>query len=226
MYKGVKSLKSSHNKLYNKILEDYMSLAVILFTALALSMDAFTVSVTKGMSVKNLTKGLAIKIALFFGVFQGLMPLIGWLLGVSFEKYIKSIDHWIALVLLSYLGFRMIREFIEERKTHSKGLAREGDSCSVELSTNEIIMLSIATSIDALAVGISFAFSDVNIIQAALAITVVTFIMCLIGVFMGRKIGNVFNGYADLLGGVILIFIGLSIFNEHTNLINDLLTRI
>ncbi len=203
-----------------------MSLAVILFTALALSMDAFTVSVTKGMSVKNLTKGLAIKIALFFGVFQGLMPLIGWLLGVSFEKYIKSIDHWIALVLLSYLGFRMIREFIEERKTHSKGLAREGDSCSVELSTNEIIMLSIATSIDALAVGISFAFSDVNIIQAALAITVVTFIMCLIGVFMGRKIGNVFNGYADLLGGVILIFIGLSIFNEHTNLINDLLTRI
>ncbi len=199
-----------------------MNLAVILFTAFALSMDAFTVSITKGMTVKKLTTGLGIKIALFFGVFQGAMPFIGWYLGVSFEEYIKSVDHWIALILLTYLGFNMISSFIEERKTHGKGLPKEGDSCDVTLSTKELIVLSIATSIDALAVGISFAFTDIDIIQACIAITVVTFVMCLIGVFLGRRVGDVLNGYAELLGGIILILIGVSIFNDHTQIISNL----
>ena len=187
-----------------------MDLAVILLTGLALSMDAFTVSVSKGMTLKNLTTSLGIKIALSFGIFQGIMPFLGWFLGVSFEKYIVAIDHWIALILLTYLGFNMIKGFFE------KDEVEENKSY---LTNKELFVLSIATSIDALAVGISFAFTDVNIYYICISITVITFIMCLIGVFLGKKIGNVLSSYAELLGGVILILIGLNIFNEHTHFI-------
>ncbi len=190
-----------------------MDLAVILLTGLALSMDAFTVSVSKGMTLKNLTTSLGIKIALSFGIFQGIMPFLGWFLGVSFEKYIVAIDHWIALILLTYLGFNMIKGFFE------KDEVEENKSY---LTNKELFVLSIATSIDALAVGISFAFTDVNIYYICISITVITFIMCLIGVFLGKKIGNVLSFYAELLGGVILILIGLNIFNEHTHFISNI----
>lgn len=201
-----------------------MSFTVILFTAFALSMDALAVSVTKGMTLKNLTKGTSIKIALAFGLFQGGMPLLGWALGISFESYIKSIDHWVALILLSFLGFKMIQEFIKSKK--------EGEEVSLEcgittdesnLSNKELIMLSIATSIDALAVGISFAFLSVDIVPASLTICIITFIVCLIGVILGSKIGDIFNGYAELVGGIILIIIGINIFNEHTQIFNNII---
>ncbi|MBO3445087.1 manganese efflux pump MntP family protein [Clostridium sp. CCUG 7971] len=204
-----------------------MSFTAILFTAFALSMDALAVSVTKGMTLKNLTKGISIKIALAFGLFQGGMPLLGWALGISFESYIKSIDHWIALILLSFLGFKMIQEFIKSKK--------EGEEVSLEcgittdesnLSNKELIMLSIATSIDALAVGISFAFLNVDIIQASLTICIITFIVCLIGVILGNKIGDIFNGYAELVGGIILIIIGINIFNEHTQIFSNIISSL
>ncbi|MGX4600726.1 manganese efflux pump MntP [Faecalimicrobium sp. JNUCC 81] len=204
-----------------------MSFTAILFTAFALSMDALAVSVTKGMTLKNLSKGISIKIALAFGLFQGGMPLLGWALGISFESYIKSIDHWIALILLSFLGFKMIQEFIKSKK--------EGEEVSLEcgittdesnLSNKELIMLSIATSIDALAVGISFAFLSVDIIQASLIICIITFIVCLIGVILGNKIGDIFNGYAELVGGIILVIIGINIFNEHTQIFNNIISSL
>ncbi len=205
-----------------------MSLTVILFTALALSMDAFAVSITKGMTIKNLTKGLGMKIALFFGMFQGGMPLLGWALGISFEKYIKSVDHWIALILLSFLGFKMISEFIKSKKEEGTEYELE---CSAthseeELSNKELLMLSIATSIDALAIGISFAFLSVDIVSVSISIAVITFFMCIIGVLLGNKIGNIFNGYAELAGGVILIIIGINIFNEHTQILSNIVYNI
>ena len=204
-----------------------MNFITIFFTAVALAMDAFAVSITKGMTLKNLTKKMAIKIALFFGVFQAAMPFIGWLLGISFEKYIKSIDHWIALILLSVLGGKMIYEFIKEKreakeesiadKEVSSTLEVEGDI--EELSNKELTTLAVATSIDALAVGISFAFLSVNIISTSIIIGVITFVLCLIGVIAGKRIGGLFSEYAELIGGIILIIIGNSIFNEHTGLI-------
>ncbi|WP_042275320.1 manganese efflux pump MntP [[Clostridium] dakarense] len=204
-----------------------MSFTAILFTAFALSMDALAVSVTKGMTLKNLTKGTSIKIALAFGLFQGGMPLLGWALGLSFESYIKSIDHWIALILLSFLGFKMIQEFIKSKKEDEEVSIECGITTDESnLSNKELIMLSIATSIDALAVGISFAFLNVDIVPASLTICIITFIVCLIGVILGNKIGDIFNGYAELVGGIILIIIGINIFNEHTQIFNNIISSL
>lgn len=201
-----------------------MSFVSILFTGFALSMDAFAVSITKGMTIKNLSKYMMIKIALAFGLFQGCMPLLGWLLGIGFEGYIKSIDHWIALILLSIIGINMIKAFYEDRKKEDRAEIEYGATIEdVTLSNKEIIMLAIATSIDALAIGISFAFLSVNIIQASTIICIITFIMCLIGVIIGNKIGDIFNGYAELIGGVILILIGINIFNEHTQIFTNVI---
>lgn len=213
-----------------------MNITTIVLTAFALAMDAFAVSVTKGMTLKNLTKAIAIKIALFFGVFQAAMPLIGWLLGISFQGYIKAIDHWIALILLSILGGKMIYEFYENRKEASveKEEAESEVSTTLEgeennkgeLSNKELTTLAIATSIDALAVGISFAFLNVNIVFSALIIGLITFIICFIGVIAGKKIGGIFKDYAELIGGIILILIGINIFNEHTGFIMNLIHSI
>ena len=210
-----------------------MNITTIVLTAFALAMDAFAVSVTKGMTLKNLTKAIAIKIALFFGVFQAAMPLIGWVLGISFQGYIKAIDHWIALILLSILGGKMIYEFYESRKegtsenedTESEvSTTLEGEENNkYEISNKELTTLAIATSIDALAVGISFAFLNVNIVSSSLIIGIITFIVCFIGVIAGKKIGAIFKDYAELIGGIILILIGINIFNEHTGFIMNLI---
>lgn len=201
-----------------------MSFISILFTGFALSMDAFAVSITKGMTIRNLSKSMMIKIALAFGLFQGGMPLLGWLLGIGFEGYIKSVDHWIALILLSIIGINMIKSFYEDRKRDDSDNIEYGVTLEeVSLSNKEIIMLSIATSVDALAVGISFAFLSVNIVQASTIICIITFIMCLIGVIIGSKTGDIFNGYAELIGGIILILIGINIFNEHTKMIINII---
>ena len=209
-----------------------MNIITIILTAFALSMDAFAVSVTKGMTLKNLTKGIAIKIALFFGVFQAAMPLIGWMLGISFQGYIKAIDHWIALILLSILGGKMIYEFYENRKEVIIEKEELESEVSItleeeeELSNKELTTLAIATSIDALAIGVSFAFLDVNIVSSSLIIGLITFVICFIGVIAGKKIGGIFKDYAELIGGIILILIGINIFNEHTGFIINLIHSI
>jgi manganese efflux pump family protein len=200
-----------------------MSLVSILLTSFALSMDAFAVSVTKGITIKNITKKTAFKIAFFFGLFQGAMPLIGWSLGIKFEGYIKAFDHWIALILLSFLGIKMIYESIKDSKDHN---AHENievvTDIDYDINMKDLITLSIATSIDALAVGVSFAFLNINIIPVVTAIAIITFIMCFIGVLIGSKIGYKLKDYAGIVGGAILIFIGFSIFNEHTGFITNL----
>lgn len=204
-----------------------MSFIAIIFTAFALSMDAFAVSITKGMTIKNLKKSTALKMALAFGVFQGGMPLLGWVLGISFEGYIKSIDHWIAFILLGFIGLNMIKGFFDDKKEkNDTELEFSATVDEEELSNKEIIMLAIATSIDALAVGISFAFLNVNIVSSSLIIGVITFVVCFIGVIAGKKIGGLFKDYAELVGGVILILIGINIFNEHTGFITNIIHSI
>lgn len=184
----------------------------ILLTGFALSMDAFAVSVTKGMTLKKINLSLATKIAFSFGLFQGVMPLIGWLFGMNFELYIRSIDHWIAVFLLSFLGIKMIIEAIKN----------DANDNTTYLDNKELIILSIATSIDALAVGVTFAFLNIDIIPVCISIGVITFLFCFIGVLIGKKIGFVFKNYAQIVGGIILILIGLNILNEHTQIISNL----
>lgn len=200
-----------------------MNFIALIFTAFALSMDAFAVSITKGMTIKNLKKSTALKMALTFGVFQGAMPLLGWALGISFESYIKSIDHWIAFILLGFIGFNMIKGFFDDRKEENASELEFSATTDVDdLSNKEIIMLAVATSIDALAVGISFAFLNVSIIPAASIICIITFLVCVVGVFVGNKVDDIFNGYAELVGGIILILIGFNIFNEHTQILSKI----
>ena len=198
-----------------------MNFIALIFTGFALSMDAFAVSITKGMTIKNLKKSTALKMALAFGLFQGGMPLLGWILGISFKNYIEAVDHWIAFILLGFIGFNMIKGFFEDKKEESE-LEFSATADDVDLSNKEIIMLAIATSIDALAVGISFAFLNVNIIPASLIICIITFLVCAVGAFIGNKVGDIFNGYAELVGGVILILIGFNILNEHTHILSKI----
>lgn len=189
-----------------------MGIFSILLTGFALSMDAFAVSVTKGMTLKKINLSISTKIAFLFGLFQAVMPLIGWLFGMNFELYIRSIDHWIAVVLLSFLGIKMIIEAIKN----------DDNDNSTYLDNKELIILSIATSIDALAVGVTFAFLNIDIIPICVSIGVITFLVCFIGVLIGKKIGSVFKNYAQIIGGIILILIGLNILNEHTQIISNL----
>ena len=189
-----------------------MGIFSILLTGFALSMDAFAVSVTKGMTLKKINLSIATKIAFLFGLFQAVMPLIGWLFGMNFELYIRSIDHWIAVFLLSFLGIKMIVEAIKD----------DDNDNSTYLDNKELIILSIATSIDALAVGVTFAFLNIDIIPICVSIGVITFLVCFIGVLIGKKIGSVFKNYAQIIGGIILILIGLYILNEHTQIISNL----
>ena len=189
-----------------------MGIFSILLTGFALSMDAFAVSVTKGMTLKKINLSIATKIAFLFGLFQVVMPLIGWLFGMNFELYIRSIDHWIAVFLLSFLGIKMIVEAIKD----------DDNDNSTYLDNKELIILSIATSIDALAVGVTFAFLNIDIIPICVSIGVITFLVCFIGVLIGKKIGSVFKNYAQIIGGIILILIGLNILNEHTQIISNL----
>ena len=184
-----------------------MSLTCILLTSFALSMDAFAVSLSKGMNLKKFDLKTYFKISFMFGLFQAIMPLIGWLLGISFSTYIKSIDHWIALILLCFIGIQMIFD-------------KDDNNESASVTNKDIFILAIATSIDALAVGVSFAFLNIPIIPVITAIGIITFIVCFIGVGIGCKIGSYIGKLAQLIGGVLLILIGFNIFNEHTNFIS------
>lgn len=198
-----------------------MGITTILLTAFALSMDAFAVSITKGITLNKINKQIAFKIAFFFGLFQGVMPFLGWFLGVRFESYIKSIDHWIAFFLLSFIGIKMI---LDAKEVDNDVLnTNEKYNSLYSINNKELIILSIATSIDALAVGISFAFLNIDIVPICLSIGIITFLVCFIGVIIGKKIGAMFKNYAQIIGGIILILIGLNILNEHTKIISNLL---
>lgn len=183
-----------------------MSLLSIFMIGVGLSMDAFAVSIAKGMTMKKQDVGkYAIVLGFFFGLFQAGMPLLGWWIGSYFQQLIESIDHWIAFGLLGIIGLNMIRESI-------KG---EEDDENRPLTLSSIIVLAIATSIDALAVGISFAFLQVNIWFAISIIGITTFILSFIAVYIGNRLGGVLEKYAGILGGIILIGIGTKILIEH-----------
>ncbi|MGG7077838.1 manganese efflux pump MntP family protein [Clostridium sardiniense] len=201
-----------------------MSFLSIFMTGIGLSMDAFAVALAKGMSLKkNLLKN-ALKIAVFFGGFQAVMPFIGWFAGRYFKDYIESFDHWIAFILLGAIGGKMIYEsFKGEKENCSLDEGEIANEVSVEeelieekeLSNKNLTLLAIATSIDALAVGVSFAFLNVSILPAISIIGITTFVLCMIAVFIGRKLGCILQKYAEVAGGIILILMGLKILIEH-----------
>ena len=182
-----------------------MGLAELFVIAVGLSMDAFAVSVCKGLSVQKMKLSHALTCGVYFGGFQGLMPLIGYLLGSQFESAIVSIDHWIAFVLLGLIGFNMVKESREE------GCETMDSSFGVKA----MIPLAVATSIDALAVGVTFAFLHVNIFWAVVFIGAITFTLSSIGVKVGNVFGVKFKSKAELAGGVILILMGTKILLEH-----------
>lgn len=195
-----------------------MGFCTILLTGFALAMDAFAVSVTKGMTIRNGKGFLSFKIAFIFGLFQGLMPFIGWFIGIKFQSYIIAVDHWIALFLLSFLGLKMIFDAYEDSKNPEILVTCDGD-----IDNKELIVLAFATSVDALAVGVSFAFLNVHIIPLCLSIGFTTFVLCFLGVMIGKILGPIFKSYSQIVGGIILILIGINILNEHTNFVYRML---
>ena len=183
-----------------------MGVIEILLLGVSLSMDAFAVSICKGLSMKKINWKKAIIIGLYFGIFQALMPIIGYFLGSAFESFVTSIDHWIAFVLLALIGGNMIKEaFGREEK----------GNCNDNIDFKTMIVLAIATSIDALAVGITFAFLEVNLPLAVTLIGLTTFIISLIGVIIGNKFGSKYEKKSQIVGGIVLLFIGVKILLEH-----------
>ena len=182
-----------------------MGLLELLLTAVGLAMDAFAVSVCKGLGMRRMRYDQALVIGLYFGVFQALMPLLGWLLGTSFSKYIQAFDHWIAFVLLVFIGLNMVRESRDQEAEH----------VDPSVGFKVMVILAIATSIDALAVGVTFAFLQVNIVPAVCFIGTVTFLLSVIGVKVGNVFGTRYKSRAELVGGLILIAIGVKILLEH-----------
>lgn len=191
-----------------------MSLWELVLVGIGLSMDAFAVSMCKGLGMKRINYAHGAIIALFFGVFQGIMPLVGWLLGTQFERYITSIDHWIAFVLLAYIGGKMIWDAFHEKEEP------EEDELTQKLDLKELFILAVATSIDALAVGITFAFLQVNIVPAVSLIAVITFTISFVGVLIGNKFGTRYQTKAEIAGGAVLVLIGVKILLEHLGVLN------
>ena len=230
--------------------EEIMGLLELFILAIGLSMDAFAVSICKGLALPKLNLKSAGIVGLWFGAFQALMPLIGYLLGVNFRSYIVSIDHWIAFVLLALIGANMIKEALsdddEEEEAEIRNLKRGPeertigvcslDSCSISptgqvalsrgdngikeiLGFKTMFLLAVATSIDALAMGVTFAFLNVNIIPAISFIGVVTFTCSAIGVKIGNVFGLKYKSKAEIAGGVILILLGCKILIEHLGIL-------
>lgn len=187
-----------------------MSVIELLLLAIGLSMDAFAVAVCKGLAMDKITLKKSAIVGAWFGGFQALMPLTGFLLGVGFKDYIVAIDHWIAFVLLSLIGLNMIKE----------ALSKDDDKEDSSLAFKAMLVLAVATSIDALAVGVTFAFLQVNIIFAICFIGITTFIISVCGVKIGNVFGVRYKSKAELAGGVILILLGVKILLEHLGVIN------
>lgn len=187
----------------------------LLLMGIGLAMDAFAVSICKGLAMRKVNKKQAIIIGLFFGGFQALMPLAGWLLGIQFESYITGIDHWIAFVLLALIGGKMILEAI--RPAEGEGI--EVGKMDQPLDLKEMFILAIATSIDALAVGVTFAFLDYPIVESISIIGIVTLLISIGGVYVGNFFGNKYKNKAEFAGGLILVFIGLRILLSHLGIV-------
>lgn len=182
-----------------------MDLLSLFLIAVGLSMDAFAVSVCKGLATPKYKLKYSMICGAWFGGFQALMPAVGYLLGVNFKKHITAIDHWIAFVLLALIGFNMIRE----------ALKNDDEGADPSFTAKSMSLLAVATSIDALAIGITFAFLDVNIVAAVLFIGVCTFVISAAGVKIGSAFGTRFKSKAEIAGGAILIILGLRILVEH-----------
>ena len=188
-----------------------MSFSELLLIAIGLSMDAFAVAVCKGLSVGKTKVRHYIITGLWFGGFQALMPFLGYLLGTTFEKYIVTFDHWIAFILLSVIGINMIKE----------GFSKEENETDASFSFKNMLLLAIATSIDALAVGVTFALlPDVNIFHAISLIGMTTFILSAIGIKIGSVFGMKYKSAAEITGGIILILMGTKILLEHLGVIS------
>lgn len=186
-----------------------MGIIETFFISIGLAMDAFAVATCKGLAIKKLEWKKAIIVGLYFGLFQGIMPIIGYYLGINFQDKIVNIDHWIAFILLISIGINMIKEAVS---------AKDEDKDD-SLNFKNMIILSIATSIDALAIGITFAFLNCNIIKAAGLIGIITFLLSIIGVKIGNKFGNKYESKAEIMGGIILIILGTKILLEHLSII-------
>ncbi len=186
-----------------------MELVFLCLTALGLSMDAFAVSVTNGMCTRDIRGKDALKVGFYFGGFQGLMPVLGYLGGKTFAGYVQQFDHWIALFLLCIIGGKMVFEAAEE--------IRNPPICPISraLTHKQLLLQAVATSIDALAIGVGFAVMEVNIYYAAFIIASITFVCSVIGFFIGKTFGSLLKQKAEIFGGVILILLGIKIFAEH-----------
>ena len=182
-----------------------MKLFEIIVIGIGLAMDAFAVSVCKGLAMKKLDCKKAIIIAVYFGIFQTLMPVLGYFLGSTFSSFVQQVDHWIAFILLVLIGGNMIKDSTDDEE--------EKRNDRVDVKT--MVLLAIATSIDALAVGVTFAFFAVNLLLSILIIGIITFTLSVLGVVIGNKFGDKFQNRAELAGGIILIVIGLKILLEH-----------
>ncbi|HNZ42337.1 MAG TPA: manganese efflux pump MntP family protein [Bacteroidales bacterium] len=184
-----------------------MNITEIVLIALGLAMDCFAVSISCSLGKNNISRLLAVKIALFFGLFQGLMPVAGWLLGLSFKNMMSGFDHWIAFGLLSIIGIKMIVEAFKKEEERDLNIRK----------TMVLISLSVATSIDAMVVGISFALLKLNMLLTLGIIGIVTFIVSLVGIYIGKKFTFISAGKAAIIGGLVLIGIGTKILIEHLN---------
>lgn len=182
-----------------------MGIIELIVLSIGLAMDAFAVSICKGLSMPRMKWKNAIIIGLYFGYFQALMPALGYLLGVNFQERISNIDHWVAFILLAVIGINMIKEAI----------SKDNDVHNDSIKFKDMIVLAIATSIDALAVGITFAFLNVNLILAISLIGVITFIISVLGVKVGNIFGDKYEKKAEFAGGIILILLGIKILLEH-----------
>lgn len=205
-----------------------MSFLTIFLTAVGLAMDAFAVSLSSGIAACRVRQRNIVKMALLFGLFQAMMPVIGFFLASTFRVYIETLDHWIAFALLSLIGGKMLIEALRDVAAARKSADGDAPVCDISKTQEEqdkadqalfcmkrLLILSVATSIDALAVGVSFAVLDTNIWQSSLVIGVVCFAFSLLGGFLGRKIGSIFGKIAEIAGGLILIGIGVKILLEH-----------
>ncbi len=185
-----------------------------LLIGIGLSMDAFAVSICKGLAMRKVNKKQALVIGLFFGGFQALMPFIGWALGIQFQSHITNIDHWIAFVLLVFIGGKMIVEAVKPEEEEAV------EVLDPPLDIKEMFLLAIATSIDALAVGVTFAFLDYPIVEAISIIGVTTFVISIGGVYVGNFFGSRYKNKAELAGGLILVLLGVKILLEHLGIIS------
>lgn len=186
-----------------------MSITTTILLALALAMDAFAVSISIGIGMVKMQIGHALRMAFCFGLFQALMPLAGWSIGIFAAEYIKTFDHWIAFVLLLAIGGKMLYEAFTEEECEEK-IKKTDPFCYTIL-----LVLAVATSIDAAAVGVTISFLDYSILKPALIIGIITFIISLGGVFFGKRIGDIFGRKVEIAGGLVLIGIGIKILIEH-----------